>query len=559
MLPSWPPLARYDIECVIATSPLAVVYRACDRASQQVVALKEYLPTALATRTPSGRVAPRGRREAQHFERGRQAFVAEAQVLARVDHAALLRVLAVLDENGTVYRVMRFSPGPSLLAHRQALGAAPSPQDFKQWLDGLLDALAALHHQGCTHGAVLPGNILLRHGDGPLLLDFCAVQQVIADAHPVVTAADDLHALAQCLHYSISGVLPQGPDGPFKPLAEAWQAAGGALPIADKLAKVFAAIDACLVAAPANRPTSVAMLRNWLAQGGPAKPALLAETPMVAAAAGLQVAPDAAADVIRSPAPMPNTAAANDPGQQAAPALATALDDLPPATDAGQPEPLDLLACKAQPLPAPAPAPVAPASVAPATVAPGLAALPLPAGSVPAGSSWRQRMPWRIGLALALVTGLALGWLRLGVPLPPTLTETPVAANTPAPMPMPAPAARLAQATLPIQAASPAPSVSAALPVTQAVAAAPATIAAPTPATAPGRQAAARPPAVPVRQQAAAQTATASLPPATRSPRQVCGAQAGFALYQCMQQQCAKAGASGHAQCQRLRQSDALD
>jgi hypothetical protein len=46
---------------------------------------------------------------------------------------------------------------------------------------------------------------------------------------------------------------------------------------------------------------------------------------------------------------------------------------------------------------------------------------------------------------------------------------------------------------------------------------------------------------------------------APRNPRQVCGDHAGFALYQCMQLQCAKSGWATHEQCTQLRRSDAVD
>jgi hypothetical protein len=46
---------------------------------------------------------------------------------------------------------------------------------------------------------------------------------------------------------------------------------------------------------------------------------------------------------------------------------------------------------------------------------------------------------------------------------------------------------------------------------------------------------------------------------ALTSPREVCGKRTQFALYQCMQTQCAKPSWSQHEQCRRLRHSDAVD
>ena len=42
------------------------------------------------------------------------------------------------------------------------------------------------------------------------------------------------------------------------------------------------------------------------------------------------------------------------------------------------------------------------------------------------------------------------------------------------------------------------------------------------------------------------------------SPRARCGTRSGYALYQCLQAQCAKRGGAQHAQCRRLRQQQSL-
>jgi len=43
------------------------------------------------------------------------------------------------------------------------------------------------------------------------------------------------------------------------------------------------------------------------------------------------------------------------------------------------------------------------------------------------------------------------------------------------------------------------------------------------------------------------------------SPRALCGKACGYALYQCMQAQCAKRNWAQHGQCKRLRQQQSLN
>ena len=70
-----------------------------------------------------------------------------------------------------------------------------------------------------------------------------------------------------------------------------------------------------------------------------------------------------------------------------------------------------------------------------------------------------------------------------------------------------------------------------------------------------------RPPdAVASRDTAPAQPLLPARPVAgPHSPREACGDRSQFALYRCMQTQCASSLWHGHAQCQRLRESDQVD
>ena len=52
-------LEDYEIDCVVARSAVAMVYRAQDRRSKQAVAIKEFLPTGLAMRGDDGQVVAR--------------------------------------------------------------------------------------------------------------------------------------------------------------------------------------------------------------------------------------------------------------------------------------------------------------------------------------------------------------------------------------------------------------------------------------------------------------------------------------------------------------------
>ncbi|MBN8509719.1 MAG: serine/threonine protein kinase, partial [Burkholderiales bacterium] len=293
-LPPKTGLEEYEIERVLAQSSFSIVYRAYDHVLKLHVAIKEYLPDALAVRGGETQVVLRNRDHAERFQLGAQAFVGEAQTLARCDHPSLVRVLRIVQRHGTYYRVMRYTPGPTLLAFRRETGVAPGAAALRAWLDGLLGALEALHDEGCVHGAVAPGNVLLLPGDKPVLLDFDAVRgTLISDSTQSMMAAlepsfappeqqapgddqaqgpwSDLYSLAATLRYAIGGELPPpaglAPAAPLEALGAFWRRLAAVQPGLGEPPGWLGALDACLSEEPSRRPQTVAALRNLFAAG----------------------------------------------------------------------------------------------------------------------------------------------------------------------------------------------------------------------------------------------------------------------------------------------------
>lgn len=288
-LPTGTRIDDYEIEQTLREGGVAIVYRAFDHALGMQVAVEEYMPEAMALRSVDGRVVLRTRAQGRAFDAGRQAFIGEAQTLARCEHPALLRIDRVLQRNGTVYRTMRLPGGPTLLEYRRALAGSPDAATLQRWLEELLGALAALHADGCVHSALAPGRIVVRDGARLLLLDFDAVratlisertQEMMAALEPCFAAPElrraspaqaigpwtDLYALATTLRFAIDGELPPPATGlaaahPAGLVSEAWRRAApdGAGDLA-----WLRALDACLVEAPHDRPQSVAQLRRMI-------------------------------------------------------------------------------------------------------------------------------------------------------------------------------------------------------------------------------------------------------------------------------------------------------
>ncbi len=282
-LPDGTRLRDYEITGLIGEGGFGIVYLAYDHSLQRRVAIKEYMPSAMASRSAhSPTVIVKSARHADTFKAGLKSFVNEARLLARFDHPSLVKVYRFWEENGTAYMVMPYYEGPTLKRALAELGHVPDEAELRTWLRPLLDALAVMHAAHCFHRDIAPDNILLTPA-GPLLLDFGAARRVIGDMTHALTvvlkpgfapieqygevssmaqgAWTDLYALASVVYAAVTGHPPMSSverlmDDRLRPLSEL--AAG-------RYSEPFlTAVDAALAVRPTDRPQDVAAFRVLL-------------------------------------------------------------------------------------------------------------------------------------------------------------------------------------------------------------------------------------------------------------------------------------------------------
>jgi hypothetical protein len=261
------------------------------------VAIKEYMPASLVGRTATMAVSLRSAGDAEVFALGLRSFVNEARLLARFDHPSLIKVHRFFEANGTAYMAMPVLHGRTLKQLRLAPQPGEPPLDetrLRGLLEPLLGALEKLHEAGVFHRDIAPDNIVVEPDGRPVLLDFGAARRVIGDHTQTLTAIlkpayapveqyaeagsvkqgpwTDLYALGATLHHLLLGRPPEpataralSDDAP--PLAT--RAIGGC-------SEAFLrTVDWMLAPRPADRPQSVAALREALDGRRPA-PALAA-------------------------------------------------------------------------------------------------------------------------------------------------------------------------------------------------------------------------------------------------------------------------------------------
>lgn len=289
-------LQEYVIEGLIGEGGFGIVYLARDTQLGRVVALKEYMPSSLATRAADHQVSVRSARHRETFELGLRSFVNEAQLLAAFDHPSLVKVYRFWEQHGTAYMVMPYYQGPTLKQWLTENGAQPAEAWLLSLLHPLIDALELMHHERCYHRDIAPDNILLLNQPAtqigrpqvmrPVLLDFGAARRVISDATQALTvilksgyapieqyaesssmkqgAWTDVYALSAVLYAAITGraPLPSVSRMVSDDLVPAAQAGAG-----HYSAEFLAAIDKGLSVRPENRPQDMAALRALFSFG----------------------------------------------------------------------------------------------------------------------------------------------------------------------------------------------------------------------------------------------------------------------------------------------------
>jgi serine/threonine protein kinase len=156
-------LGRYDIEQLLGSGGMGIVFKGFDTELHRTVAIKVLAPS-LAFHGSS-----------------RHRFAREARAAAAVVHEDVVPIYDVDANRETPYLVMRYVPGESLQARIDRVG----PLELKQILrigKQVTAGLAAAHAQGLIHRDVKPANVLLEEGiDRALLTDF-GLAQTIDDA-----------------------------------------------------------------------------------------------------------------------------------------------------------------------------------------------------------------------------------------------------------------------------------------------------------------------------------------------------------------------------------------
>ena len=282
-------IGGYRVVRRASSGGFGVVYLCMDPDGQQV-AIKEYLPSSLATRAV-GELHPKVAPEKLSLYRlGLKSFFEEGRALAQISHASVVSVLNFFRENETVYMVMNYLEGATLqdfivTARDLRLQKVFRESTIRSLFDEVLRGLRIVHQHKMLHLDIKPANIFITDENKAVLIDFGAAREVLSKegnfvrpmytpgfAAPEMYRRDtsmgpwtDIYAIGACMYACMQGFPPF--EAPQRLEKDRLNAAFAKLRgvYSDNLIEV---VEWCMALNPLERPQSVFALQKELVREG---------------------------------------------------------------------------------------------------------------------------------------------------------------------------------------------------------------------------------------------------------------------------------------------------
>ena len=219
---------KYEILKLIGKGGMSFVYLAIDNRLKKQWAIKEI------------------RSDGEDIEVLLNGLENEANILKKIDHPVIPRIVDILNEKGVIYVVMDYIEGRTLAEIIQEEGAQPQEQVI-EWGKQLADALKYLHSMKppIIYRDMKPSNIMLKPDGSIKLIDFGTAKEFkvenLADTTALGTrgyaapeqfgdsggrgkyntdAKTDIYSLGATMYHLVTGKSPSEPPYEIRPIRE---------------------------------------------------------------------------------------------------------------------------------------------------------------------------------------------------------------------------------------------------------------------------------------------------------------------------------------------------
>jgi len=188
-LPAGTPLAQeYVIEKALGSGSFSMTYKARHATREQYYAIKEFFINGYCTRNVQHNTVQLHEMQTDLYDKYKQQFWDEAQMMAKLNHPNIVKVLDIFEDNGTFYTVMPFVQGETLQNIVDREKKLPYETGVN-YIAQVCEALNYIHLHDILHHDVKPGNIMITPEEKVILMDFGAARKFVHDDMQIHTTA----------------------------------------------------------------------------------------------------------------------------------------------------------------------------------------------------------------------------------------------------------------------------------------------------------------------------------------------------------------------------------
>ena len=171
---------KYTIESIIGSGGFGITYFARHNDLEKNFAIKEFFISAYCLRDLQQKTVLLQGMDLSVYEKYKQKFIEEAQILAQLDHSNIVTVTDMFQENNTAYIVMPFIKGETLQRLVEEKGAL-NYETAVNYIAQLSEAVDYIHQRNILHRDIKPENIIITPEDKAILIDFGSAREFIHD------------------------------------------------------------------------------------------------------------------------------------------------------------------------------------------------------------------------------------------------------------------------------------------------------------------------------------------------------------------------------------------
>lgn len=205
---------KYEILTEVGRGGMSIVYLARDNRLNKQWAVKEIKKTS----------------NGKNDDIVVNSLLAEANLMKRLDHPALPRIVDIIDDGETIYVIMDYIEGQSLDKILQSYGPQPE-ETVISWAMQLCDALSYLHSQNppVIYRDMKPANVMLKPEGNLKVIDFGIAREYKGTSKDTTILGtrgyappeqygaretdgrSDIYSLGMTMHYLLTGIDPMQP------------------------------------------------------------------------------------------------------------------------------------------------------------------------------------------------------------------------------------------------------------------------------------------------------------------------------------------------------------